>query len=287
VRQSGTPLPLSDTGNGALAQCQQCGSLASRGRPTPVANDENLPLGTSDSLPRVPKVSEMLANRLRGMILGRDMKPGDRLSSESELITRYGAARSTVREALRLLEAEGLIEIRRGRQGGILVRQPDLDRIRHSLAILVAMEATPLRELVEFRMLIEPAAAAAAARTATDEQCAWLWQVVNGDDESTFSGAANFHEAVAKCSNNTFIAMVIAGLTEEFVLESSAENLSQADIAATRRAHRAIAKAIEAHDPARAEKAMLRHIERFRDILAPQGRLDETIVPRTRWLSEA
>jgi DNA-binding FadR family transcriptional regulator len=270
-----------------MARYQQCGSLANQGRPNPVANDENVRLGASDSLPRVPKVSEMLANRLRGTILGRGMKPGDRLSSEAELISRYGAARSTVREALRLLEAEGLIEIRRGRQGGILVRQPDLERIRYSIAILLAMEAAPLRDLVEFRMLVEPAAAAAAARTATDEQCAWLWQVADNAEESTFSRAANFHEAVAICSNNTFLAMVIRGLTQEFMLQTTAEKLSKTDIAATRRAHRSIAKAIEARDAAGAEKAMLRHIHRFRDLLATQGRLDETIVPRARWLSEA
>lgn len=70
-----------------------------------------------EALPRLPKISEQLADRLRATILGRGMRPGDRLSSEAELISHYGVARGTVREALRLLESEGIIEIRRGAAG--------------------------------------------------------------------------------------------------------------------------------------------------------------------------
>lgn len=249
--------------------------------------DNSPPLDSGDSLPRVPKVSEMLADRLRGMILGQGMSPGDRLSSENELITRYGAARNTVREALRLLESEGLIEIRRGRQGGILVRQPDLDQIQHSIAVLLAMKAVPLRDLLDFRILIEPAAAAAAARTASDDQCAWLQQVIQDEEQGDRQASAGFHAAVATCSNNAFLTMVISSLTHELTLHSTSENLTKKDLSATIRAHRAVANAIADHDPARAEKAMLRHIEQFRDLLGAQGRLDETIVPRSRWLSEA
>jgi DNA-binding FadR family transcriptional regulator len=252
-----------------------------------MADPDYPPFEMTDSLPRLPKVSEMLADRLRGMILGMGLKPGDRLSSENELISRYGAARNTVREALRLLESEGLIEIRRGRQGGILVRQPDLDRIGHSIAVLLAMNAAPLRDLMNFRMLIEPAAAAAAARTASDDQIAWLHRVIRDEEHGDLQDNVSFHQAVAVCSNNAFLAMVITSLTHELTLHSTSERLSKGDLSATRRAHRAVAKAIESHDPAAAEKVMLRHIERFRDILGNQGRLGETIVPRSRWLSQA
>lgn len=61
---------------------------------------------------RVPKASDILADRLRAKILGRAMRPGDQLASEAELISGEGFSRGTVREALRLLESDGLIEIR-------------------------------------------------------------------------------------------------------------------------------------------------------------------------------
>ena len=87
-----------------------------------------------DNLGRPAKVSELLADRLRGQILGQGIKAGEVFSSEPELIARFGLARGTVREALRLLESEGLITIRRGRSGGIEVREPDLVQIRCMLA---------------------------------------------------------------------------------------------------------------------------------------------------------
>src|SRR6516225_535237 len=119
-----------------------------------------------DNLGRPAKVSELLADRLRGQILGQRIKAGEVFSSEPELIARFGLARGTVREALRLLESEALITIRRGRSGGIEVREPDLVQISRSVAVWLAMRETTMRELMEFRLSLEPAAAAAAAAAA-------------------------------------------------------------------------------------------------------------------------
>jgi DNA-binding GntR family transcriptional regulator len=73
---------------------------------------------------RVPKAAELLASEMRRMILGRGLAPGTPLPSEAEIIEQRGQSRVTAREALRLLEAEGLIEVRRGPRGGVLVGDP-------------------------------------------------------------------------------------------------------------------------------------------------------------------
>jgi DNA-binding FadR family transcriptional regulator len=72
----------------------------------------------------VPKAAELVAAALRDLILRRELVPGDRLLSESQLMSQYGVSRPTLREALRLLEAQELLEVRRGSRGGGVVRAP-------------------------------------------------------------------------------------------------------------------------------------------------------------------
>jgi len=245
-----------------------------------------LPKAVSHS--RLPKASDLLAERLRARILGEGMRPGDPLPAEGELITSYEFSRGTVREALRLLESDGLIEIKRGPKGGIRVRYPDLTQLGRSLALLLSVAETSLRSFLEFRMLIEPTAAAAAARTATAEQKQWLSRIA--DDEARSGGVSHsveFHDAIGICSNNEIFRVVISALREELSWHVSEERLSAADMAATSRAHGSVARAIQLGDATRAELGMRRHLEQFGKVLESHGRLDEAIIPRNRWLSKA
>lgn len=237
---------------------------------------------------RLPKASDLLAERLRARILGEGLRPGDPLPAEAELITSYAFSRGTVREALRLLESDGLIEIKRGPKGGIRVSYPDLTQVGRSLALLLSLAETSLRSLMEFRKLVEPAAAAAAARTASVEQKHWLSRIV--DDEARSGGTSHsveFHDALGICSNNEIFRVVISALREELSWHVSNERLSASDMAATSRAHRSVARAIELGDATRAERGMRRHLEQFEKVLESRGRLDEAIVPRNSWLSRA
>jgi DNA-binding FadR family transcriptional regulator len=112
--------------------------------------------------PRLPKASDVLADRLRAQILGNQMRPGEPLRSEATLIAETGFSRGTVREALRLLESDGLIEIRRGPHGGIRVAEPDLSQVTRSLALLLTISGTTMRAFSEFRQLFRGAACVAA-----------------------------------------------------------------------------------------------------------------------------
>src|ERR1700744_2696952 len=79
----------------------------------------------SGSQLRVPKAAELLAARIRGQIIRRELKEGDALPAESELMERFGVSRPTLREAIRVLEMESLLRMRRGSRGGALVTAPD------------------------------------------------------------------------------------------------------------------------------------------------------------------
>lgn len=202
------------------------------------------------------------------------------------MITTYGFSRGTVREALRLLESDSLIEIKRGPKGGIRVRYPDLTQMGRSLALLLSVAETSLRAFPEFRKLIEPAAAAAAARTANPEQKQWLTSIAADEERGGgVSHSVEFHDAVGICSNNEIFRVVTSALREELSGHVSGERLSAAEMAATSRAHRSVARAIQLGDETRAERGMRRHLEQFGKVLEAHGRLDEAIVPRDRWLS--
>jgi GntR family transcriptional repressor for pyruvate dehydrogenase complex len=72
---------------------------------------------------RVPKTAELMAAKIRGEILAGTLRPGDRLPSEDSLMSSFGVSRPTLREAIRLLEADELLDVRRGARGGAVVRR--------------------------------------------------------------------------------------------------------------------------------------------------------------------
>ncbi|HNI35288.1 MAG TPA: GntR family transcriptional regulator, partial [Microthrixaceae bacterium] len=102
------------------------------------------------------KTYAVLAVELRDRILNGELAEGERLPVEDDLVEQFGVARSTLREALRVLESQGLITIRRGRGGGPVVTHPDLAPISMALAVSLQLQGTTVADLDEARRLIEP-----------------------------------------------------------------------------------------------------------------------------------
>ena len=115
-------------------------------------------------------LSQRTAETLRAQILEeKKYRPGEKLPNENELAESLGISRTTLREAIRTLSSEGLLEVRRGR--GTFVAG-ELDRVAAesvNMQELVRMQVT-LRDLYEARMIFEPQAAALACKRATDEE---------------------------------------------------------------------------------------------------------------------
>src|ERR671932_1123160 len=89
---------------------------------------------------RIPKGSELLAQRVRAAILVGDLPVGAQLPPEHELVRQFGVSRATVREGLRLLEADGLIATRPGRRGGATVQRPTAGAHTRSLGLLLQFD---------------------------------------------------------------------------------------------------------------------------------------------------
>lgn len=230
--------------------------------------------------PRLPKASEILANMVKVRILSGGMKAGERLPPEAELMEEYGFSRGTVREAIRLLESDGLIRVRRGPRGGIEVAEPDVSHVTRSLAVLFAYDGTPVSDLMNFRLVIEPGAAAMAARDATPEQREQLLKATRMIGGEPIPHSVNFHRELGAATNNGFMSTMLTAVYEVLEWQTNTQQLSSKQQAETNKAHLAIARAISNGNASRAERAMRSHIEEYTEVLGEQGRLDQPIIPR-------
>jgi GntR family transcriptional regulator, transcriptional repressor for pyruvate dehydrogenase complex len=253
-----------------------------------------IPAATSDSLggqptasprSRLPKASDLVAAQLRGKILGEAMAVDTELPSEAELIESYGFSRSTIREALRLLEADGLIVTKRGPGGGIRVSCPDINQISRSMAILFTTQAVTNREFLVFRRLMEPPLAGLAARAASAQQREWLLALATReqDEYSGVGSSVEFHEAIGVCTNNGVARAVLAAMQSALEGHVRVESLSSADIHGTTQVHARIAQLIHDGRAPEAEQAMERHLKAFLNAVDRQGRLDDLAVARSYW----
>lgn len=159
----------------------------------------------SDRISFGKELPAIAAERLRKMIIDKNMRPGDRFPSESELIDLYGVSRSTIREAIKLLVAENVVEIRRGR-GTFITRKPGLSK--DPLGLHFTDQHKLLQNLLETRKIIEPPIAYLAAQRATERDIHMLEQVIdkmqNAPDPKAVHAQLDiqFHSIVAQCTQN-------------------------------------------------------------------------------------
>jgi len=231
--------------------------------------------------PRVPKASNVLANELRRRVLLERLPVGAVLPNETQMIETSGFSRATVREALRLLESDGLVTIKRGPRGGVKVAHPDTGHVTRSLALMLALSEAPVRDLFAYRQTLEPAAAAIAAVAATDEQRAQLLEIARPDPSRAVAHNVDFHLLLAEATNNEFFRVSLNTVHEITEWHSTDEGLAGSELDAAVAAHRRIAAHVSACNAAAAERAMRKHISIFEKIMGDHGRLDTPIIHRS------
>ncbi|MES2986374.1 MAG: GntR family transcriptional regulator [Pseudomonadota bacterium] len=110
------------------------------------------------AVPRI-KAAERVAAELRREIATGNLRPGDRLHSERQLQEQFEISRPTLREALRMLESESLIEVTRGQHGGARVKALDIAVVARQVGVCLQLDGVTLQDVWQARMLIEPSAA--------------------------------------------------------------------------------------------------------------------------------
>ena len=201
---------------------------------------------------RVPKTHEIVAERLRRQIVSGKLAIGDRLPPEEDLTATFGIARTTLREALRVLESQGLIEIRRGRGGGPVVTQPSVAPLAQGLAMALQLQKTTLADFDLARQFIEPTVVAHLALTHTARDIESLRAAVErasdaaeaNNREAFGSAAARFHETILEASANNTLA-TLSLLLQELVQGYYYRSTLLSDQPKMRRAVRSYRKLID------------------------------------------
>lgn len=168
---------------------------------------------------RSPKTAELVARTLRRMVVDGQLKDGDFLPHEAELIAHFGVSRPTLREAVRVLESERLVEVRRGSRTGARVRVPGPEIVARPAGLLLALSGTTLADVMTARMAIEPAAAKLLAEDGTDDAHDELTRLVEAIPAAREAGelahaTANLHRRLVELSGNATLGM-IAGMLHE------------------------------------------------------------------------
>ncbi|MFI1212975.1 FadR/GntR family transcriptional regulator [Streptomyces sp. NPDC020802] len=232
----------------------------------------------------VPKASDVLAAEVRERILSGEFTEGTALPPERQLVEQTGLSRATVREALRVLEVERLVEIRPGRGGGAFVHRPGHESLANTVQLVIRGQRIRLEALHETREAIEPACAALAAERRTEQDLAELEAadtalVAAGDDIQRFLRAnIRWHNTVARASGNELLIGFMGALSESIYAATNLERFMDDGVRElTARAHARITDAIRAGDGTTARRRMSRHVCGFARAAAevdPRERVD-------------
>jgi GntR family transcriptional regulator, transcriptional repressor for pyruvate dehydrogenase complex len=230
---------------------------------------EQVPSFEVDQLrrPRSLKLSEQIARHIVDVILSNDLAPGTRLPIEAELCRSLDVGRNTLREAMRLLEAWGVVEIRRGRNGGAAVRYPEPSDLRAPLTVQLLFAGATLEDILKVRLLFEPETAFLAALhmgevevMLLDESVARMRASGQGHDEFLQENRF-FHSTIAAHTGVVIFQSFIESI--EAVFDGSTQGVAygQKRRGAVADAHERIAKAIRLGDGEKAREEMRLHVE--------------------------
>ena len=241
----------------------------------------------------VPKVAELVAAHLRWRIVSGELADGDALPRESDLLAEFGVSRPSLREALRVLETEGLVRIRRGNVGGAIVRRPTASSAAYHLSLTLRVNEVTHDDLAVARLAVEPICAALAAGVPDRHAIAdELTRLVDESERcvttAEFTESAHeFHRRLTELCGNTTMA-VMAGTLEAVwaaqetrVVEISSDTLhsSRGERRRSIAAHRRLIAAIADGDANRASRAMRQHLSEAQEIMV--GELGSTLIELT------
>lgn len=236
---------------------------------------------------RIPKAAELIADVIRRQIACGDLLEGDPLPAEARLMEQFNVSRPTLREAFRILEAEGLIRVRRGAGGGARICMPEAETAARSFGFLLQVRQATLAEVLEARTFIEPPLAGRLARIRTEDDIAALKAHIAHErssltDFATFGLAtAVIHEILIQRAGNVAAALMVGMLDDifrrhvaQFVARARPDQLALNRMALAN--HERMVERVEAGDAVGAEQAWREHMTQLHEIIIAE--LGETSV---------
>ncbi len=226
------------------------------------------------------RVSNVIVAQIKEAIFRKRLRVGARLPSERHLMEQFGASRVTVREAIRTLENSGMIEVKRGADGGAFIRDPNTTFAKNFLQDMFSMGKIEIFDLTEARVAVEPSAVRMAANRMKDETLEQLRRNVDETKECLARGQhtdarllnLEFHRLIAQASGNPVIYFVMDSIIEIMERNISSVILSAKPVEKTLQYHESIYLTLKARDEKAAEEIMLEHISQIQKALEREGK---------------
>ena len=228
------------------------------------------------------RISSVIVDQIKEAVFQKRLIPGSKLPSERQLMEQFRASRVTIREALRTLEQFGILEIRRGMEGGAFIRNPDTKFINNFLQDMFSMGKIKIPNLTEARMAVEPFSVKLAAEHITQETLEKVRLNIQEAKECLDKNNKNdarlldleFHRLIAQASQNPVIFFMIDSIMDIMENNISSIPLSVKPVERTNEYHEEIYEAIKNRDAQRAQDLMLKHIEEIQYALEALGQED-------------
>lgn len=229
---------------------------------------------------RTDRISQAIIDQIKEVIFQKKLTIGDKLPPERQLMEQFETSRVTVREALRTLEYSGILEIKRGNQGGAFVRDPNIKFVNNFLQDMFSMGNIKVGDLTEARMAVEPYSVKLASERIKEGSLEQIKQNIRETKEYLKRNHPNdarllnleFHRIIAQASENPVILFMIDSIMDIMENNISSILLSGEPVESTLHFHEEIYHAIKNHHPEKAQDLMLRHIQEIQRTLEVRQR---------------
>lgn len=224
-----------------------------------------------------------VAEAIKELVVEQGLKPGDRLPGEAEMIQRFAMAKGTIREAMRLLQAQGLVVTKTGPGGGSFVGEVTKDRAHALLANYFYFQNISINDIYQIRILLEPEMAASLAGKLTGEHVAELRAIMTAykepaadaeEERAQHVASLRFHAKLAEFADNALLAFFISFmaqiLTDLTVYKQLYSKPNHVLWQAGRQHQLDLIDALRQADDDRARKVMREHMEMARDLMEDQ-----------------
>lgn len=217
---------------------------------------------------RIPKSAEVIASQLRRRIVHGRVAPGEALAPETQLAEEFGVSRPTLREALRVLESQGLLGTQRGSRTGIRAKAPATAALAVAAGVVLEYRGATVGDVFEAQEIVEPACAGRLASGATPVALGRLWEAA-GDE----SDERDLHDLIIELAGNETIRVMHAAVRPILTATRWSclrrEGTTDAQRERWRTAHRTLVEFINAHDAAAAESAWRAHLAEMNSVFVP------------------
>jgi GntR family transcriptional repressor for pyruvate dehydrogenase complex len=219
-----------------------------------------------DAIMTMPRSkAEHVAQQLLERIITAGLSPGSSFGTEADLLKQFDVSRPTLRESLRILESQGVLELRPGPGGGIMVKKPSINILAHGLSVFLRLHDVPFIAVLKAREVIEPALASEAALNGSEEDFDQLEQSIERmkgikEQQAFIDENREFHSIIARASGNKVMETFWSTISILATGEHHGVRYTAANQRYVIEAHERILKACRRRDSKAAAASMEAHV---------------------------